>query len=167
MKNGKLLHGVILGALLVGAAYGANSSFFGLIGPQSDGTGITPNHWTLTPAGLQVEIGDRPMGMATSPDGRFLAIVNCGQGLQSLALFDTFTRKVVQTIPYTAPEALYLGVVWSNDGKNLVNGVLKRLHPQGSHPGLSDEEDCTFRLHLVLVLARFFLRRLDAKVDTE
>lgn len=51
---------------------------------------------------------------------------------------------------------------WSDDGKNLVNGILKRLHPHGAHPGLSDEEDSTFRLHLVLVTARLFLRRLDA-----
>ena len=51
---------------------------------------------------------------------------------------------------------------WSGDGKNFVNGVFKRLHPQGGHPGLSDEEDCTFRLHLVLVVARLFLRRAKA-----
>jgi hypothetical protein len=51
---------------------------------------------------------------------------------------------------------------WSNDGKNFINGTFKRLHPQGSHPGLSDEEDSTFRLHLVLLTARLFLRRLDA-----
>jgi hypothetical protein len=50
---------------------------------------------------------------------------------------------------------------WSDDGKNFINGVFKRLHPQGSHPGLSDEEDCTFRLHLVLLIARLCLRRLD------
>ena len=51
---------------------------------------------------------------------------------------------------------------WSDDGKNFVNGTFKRMHPQGSHPGLSDEEDCTFRLHLVLLVARLFLRRLDS-----
>ena len=51
---------------------------------------------------------------------------------------------------------------WSDDGKNFVNGTLKRMHPQGSHPGLSDEEDCTFRLHLVLLVARLFLRRLNS-----
>jgi len=51
---------------------------------------------------------------------------------------------------------------WGNQGKNLVNGIFKRLHPQGAHPGLSDEEDSTFRLHLVLLAARLFLRRLDA-----
>lgn len=49
---------------------------------------------------------------------------------------------------------------WSADGKNFVNGVFKRLHPEGGHPGPSDEEDCTFRLHLVLLVTRFFLRRM-------
>lgn len=53
---------------------------------------------------------------------------------------------------------------WSDDGKNFVNGAFKRLHPQGSHPGLSDEEDSTFRLHLVLLTARLFLRRMAATV---
>ena len=48
---------------------------------------------------------------------------------------------------------------WSQDGKNFVNGVFKRLHPAGPHPGLSDEEDCTFRFHMVLIVARYFLRR--------
>lgn len=44
-------------------------------------------------------------------------------------------------------------------GKNLVNGVFKRLRPEGAHPGVSDEEDSTSRLHLVLLLSRLFLRR--------
>ena len=48
---------------------------------------------------------------------------------------------------------------WGQQGKNFANGVFKRLHAEGSHPGLSDEEDCTFRLHLVLIVARHFLRR--------
>jgi hypothetical protein len=51
---------------------------------------------------------------------------------------------------------------WSDDGKNFVNGTFKRLHPDGSHPGLSDEEDSTFRLHLMVLNARLFLRRLRA-----
>jgi hypothetical protein len=51
---------------------------------------------------------------------------------------------------------------WSNDGKNFVNGLMKRLHPQGSHPGLSDEQDSTFRLHTVLLTAHLFLKRFDA-----
>ena len=49
---------------------------------------------------------------------------------------------------------------WSPDGKNFVNGLFKMLHTHGSHPGLSDEDHSTYRLHLVLVTARTFLRRL-------
>lgn len=49
---------------------------------------------------------------------------------------------------------------WTNDGKNYVNGLFKMLHTEGSHPGLSDEDRSTFRLHVVLVTARTFLRRL-------
>jgi hypothetical protein len=49
---------------------------------------------------------------------------------------------------------------WTQDGKNYINGLFKMLHTEGSHPGLSDEDHSTFRLHLVLVTARTFLRRL-------
>ena len=55
---------------------------------------------------------------------------------------------------------------WGQNGKNFVNGVFKRLHGHGSHPGLSDEEDCTFRLHLVILLARMLLRRAKEFVVT-
>jgi len=44
-----------------------------------------------------------------------------------------------------------------------IHGVWKRLQPQGSHPGLSDEEDSTFRLHLVFLLSRHLLRRLMSR----
>jgi len=49
---------------------------------------------------------------------------------------------------------------WTQDGKNFINGLFKMLHTDGSHPGLSDEDHSTFRLHLVIVSARVFLRRL-------
>ncbi|MBS0248405.1 MAG: hypothetical protein JSR61_17455 [Proteobacteria bacterium] len=49
---------------------------------------------------------------------------------------------------------------WTQDGKNYINGLFKMLHTDGSHPGLSDEDHSTFRLHVVLVTARTFLRRL-------
>lgn len=49
---------------------------------------------------------------------------------------------------------------WTQDGKNYINGLFKMLHTDGSHPGLSDEDHSTFRLHIVLVTARAFLRRL-------
>lgn len=50
---------------------------------------------------------------------------------------------------------------WDNGGKGFINGLVKRLHPQGAHPGLSDEDDSTFRLHVVLITSALFLRRYD------
>jgi hypothetical protein len=46
-----------------------------------------------------------------------------------------------------------------------LQGVWQRLHPQGSHPGLSDEEDSTFRLHLVVLVAWHYLKRLQVRLD--
>lgn len=50
---------------------------------------------------------------------------------------------------------------WGDNGVGFINGLMARLHPQGSHPGLSDEKDSTFRLHIVLLTACFFLERFD------
>ena len=110
---------VVFLVVALGACVVMGSAFFGRVGPQPDGTGVTPNHWLLTPAGLQVEIGDRPLGIATTPDGRYLLISNNGQGAQSLVLFDTTTQKVVQTIPYSSPEALFLGIAVTPDGRRV------------------------------------------------
>ncbi len=91
----------------------------GRVGPHPVALGETPDHWQLTPAGLHVEIGDRPMGVAATPDGRYLIVSNNGQGVQSLVLFDTYTDKVVQELPYASPEALFLGVAVSGDGSRV------------------------------------------------
>ncbi|MEO1200358.1 MAG: hypothetical protein AAFX39_14185 [Pseudomonadota bacterium] len=40
-----------------------------------------------------------------------------------------------------------------------VQGLMSRMHPHGGHPGLSEEEDATFRLQIMLITARLFLRR--------
>ncbi len=44
-----------------------------------------------------------------------------------------------------------------------VQGLMNRMHPHGGHPGLSEEEDATFRLQISLVTARLFLRRFDQR----
>lgn len=49
---------------------------------------------------------------------------------------------------------------WTNDGKSYLHGLFKMLHTDGSHPGLSDEDHSTFRLHLGLITGRTLLRRL-------
>ena len=48
-------------------------------------------------------------------------------------------------------------------GNGFIQGFWRRLHPQGSHPGLSDEDDSTFRLRLVALVAHHLLARLHAR----
>lgn len=52
---------------------------------------------------------------------------------------------------------------WNAGGQKtpFVQALLSRMHPHGGHPGLSEEEDATFRLQINLITARLFLRRLD------
>jgi hypothetical protein len=52
---------------------------------------------------------------------------------------------------------------WLDDGKGFVQGFWRRLHSQGSHPGLSEKEDSTFRMHIVIVVLHYFAKRLDAQ----
>lgn len=49
------------------------------------------------------------------------------------------------------------------DRAGFVEALWNRLHPHGSHPGTSDEEDSTFRYHISVVLAHYLLKRLQAR----
>lgn len=56
---------------------------------------------------------------------------------------------------------------WELNGRGgFLQGLWNRLHPEGSHPGLSDEEDSTFRLHIVLLVASHYLKRLDQRIGS-
>lgn len=60
------------------------------------------------------------------------------------------------------PPIFYSGLnEWLNDGKGFFETFWRRLHPQGSHPGLSDEDDSVFRLTLVQITTLEVLRRFD------
>lgn len=51
----------------------------------------------------------------------------------------------------------------NNQKPQYVQGLMSRMHPHGGHPGLSEEEDATFRLQISLVTARLFLRRFKQR----
>ncbi len=53
---------------------------------------------------------------------------------------------------------------FSGNGTGFVEGFWKRLHPHGSHPGLSESADSTFRLHMVLLVLHHYAERLDEKL---
>lgn len=53
---------------------------------------------------------------------------------------------------------------WNDNGAGFMNGLFARLNTKGSHPGISDHDDCTFRLHVVLLTAKLILSRFDARL---
>lgn len=119
MGIGKKLMATALATLVLGSGTAAYAAYTLTPGPKAGGTGVTPHGWNLTPAGTQLTLGDFPMGGAVSPDHHYLVVSNDGQGTQSLQVVNIKTQKVVQTIPYTNGEGLYLGVAFSPDGKKL------------------------------------------------
>jgi YVTN family beta-propeller protein len=77
---------------------------------------LLPNGWSLTPAGRHVQLGDLPLQMVISPDGRLGAITNNGVGKQSIQLIDLRSEAIVHTEPIA--KAWY-GLAFSADGQKL------------------------------------------------
>lgn len=47
----------------------------------------------------------------------------------------------------------------NNQKPQFIQSLMSRMHPHGGHPGLSEEDDATFRLQVALITARLLLRR--------
>ncbi len=86
-----------------------------LPGRMHDGRVLLPNGWTLSPAGRQIDIGDLPLNIVTSPDERYALVTNNGQGVQTVAVVDIAEWKVVQTIPVAKS---WLGIRFYDQGRN-------------------------------------------------
>ena len=50
-----------------------------------------PNGWKLSPAGTGTPLGDLPLNLQISPDGRLAAVVNAGYSENSIQLLDAAT----------------------------------------------------------------------------
>jgi DNA-binding beta-propeller fold protein YncE len=95
--------------------------------------------------GKPQRLNSLPMAMATSPDGRYVAIVNAGFGTaesnyqQSIAVLDT-TTGALKDFPEKRttmglPQTLYSGLAFSADGKHLYASLDSLSDPEGSSPG--------------------------------
>lgn len=53
------------------------------------------------------------------------------------------------------------------NGQAFLPGLAKLLHPDGAHPGISTQHDALFRLQVVVVTARWLMKRLESEKQNE
>src|SRR5437667_10846339 len=85
-------------------------------GPEGGGVTLLPNGWRIAPAGRHMNVGDLPLAMVESPDGRYLVVTNNGYAKPSLTVVDlkNFLVKSRATL-----ENAWLGLAWSADASRL------------------------------------------------
>src|SRR5208283_3551021 len=51
---------------------------------------VLPNDWHISPAGVQVTVGNLPTNGAVTPDGHYLAVTNngCSKDTQEISIID-------------------------------------------------------------------------------
>ena len=77
---------------------------------------LLPNQWSLRPAGRQIELGDFPVNLAVSPDGKFAVILHAGYGQHELVVVDLAKKQI--TSRTNVAEAFY-GLTFSSDAKKI------------------------------------------------
>jgi DNA-binding beta-propeller fold protein YncE len=87
-----------------------------LPGAAGDGTTLLANGWRLAPAGRQLPVGDLPLTVVASPDGKYLIVTNNGLAKPSLSVIDTGQWTVKST---TVLGNAWLGLVWHPDGSKV------------------------------------------------
>src|SRR5262245_9335851 len=58
------------------------------------GVVLLPNGWRIAPAGKHVMVGDLPLAMLVSPDGRWAIVTNNGYAKPTLTLVELDTLSV-------------------------------------------------------------------------
>ncbi len=85
-------------------------------GPAGDGVVLLPNGWRIAPAGRHLAVGDLPLAMVPSPDGRSVIVTNNGWSSPSLTIVDQQRMYVRARVPLNHA---WLGLVWHPDGNRL------------------------------------------------
>lgn len=107
--------------------------------PKADEPGgfLLSNGWKVTPVGTHLPLGDLPLRVVVSPDGKFLVATNNGYSTQGLTVIDLERQEKVLTLPM---ERSWLGLQFSRDGKRLYvsgggdNKILVHAFERGLNP---------------------------------
>src|SRR5712691_5665848 len=86
--------------------------FAGPPGPQGGGVTLLPNGWKIAPAGRHIAVGDLPLAMVESPDGRALLVANNGYAKPSISIVDLQNQIVRDAIVL---DHAWLGMAWHPD----------------------------------------------------
>jgi YVTN family beta-propeller protein len=87
-------------------------------GARGNGTVLLPNLWSLRPVGRQIPLGDFPVNIALSPNGRFAAVLHSGNSENEIIVVDLKTNSVGVVSRASIEESFY-GLAFSPDGKQL------------------------------------------------
>lgn len=80
------------------------------------GSTLLPNGWRIAPAGRHITVGDLPLAMAESPDGRFVVVTNNGYEKPTLTVVDLEKLVVRQTFSL---DNAWLGLAFHPGGAKL------------------------------------------------
>lgn len=75
-----------------------------------------PNGWSLTPVGKSLPVGDLPLNIAVSASGKYIAVTNNGQSVQSIQLIDVKKESVLDNVEIAKS---WYGLKFSADEKNI------------------------------------------------
>jgi YVTN family beta-propeller protein len=85
-------------------------------GPLGGGVTLLPNGWKIAPAGRHIQVGDLPLAMVQSPDGRWLLVSNNGYATPTISIVDVQHQNVRATLTL---DHAWLGLAWHPDGRHI------------------------------------------------
>src|SRR5437588_3283783 len=77
---------------------------------------LLPNGWKISPAGHHLQIGDLPLAMVESADGRSLFVSTNGYARPAVAVVDLQREYLREVVPL---DHAWLGLAWHPDGRRL------------------------------------------------
>ncbi len=113
--------GILLSVLSAASAAGVTVAQHAAPPPEwpgslGGGETLLPNGWRIAPAGRHMSIGDLPLNLVLSPDGRYLIVTNNGYARPTLRVVDLEHGTVAQTLSL---DDAWLGLAWNPNGSTL------------------------------------------------